>query len=271
MLTFLFWNINKKQLQDIVAELAFLHEVDVLILAECDIASPTLLRGLNSKPGLQFYLTFSPSRRIVIYTRFPGKWIEPILDEEDWSIRHLDHPILDQKLLIVAAHLHSLMSHSKEDLNHLATRLRPHIEDAEEKVGHNRTVVVGDLNMNPFDSGVVSSEGLHGLMDRKEAEKQSRTVDGQTRRFFYNPMWSRIGDESVGPPGTYHYYSSSPISQFWHTYDQVLIRPDLLPYFRNEEMQVLTEVGVHSLVSHLGRPDARNASDHYPLLFRLTF
>ncbi len=229
-----------------------------------------MLRELNSRAGLQFSLTFSPSDRIVIYTRFPSKWVRPILDDDKLSIRHLVHPIYEQELLIVAAHLSSRLHRTEEDLSHLATRSRSQIEESEKKVGHKRTVIVGDLNMNPFDSGVVSSEGLHGVMDKRIAERRSRTVNGEVRHFFYNPMWSRFGDESFGPSGTYYYDSSSPTNRFWNIFDQVLIRPELLPNFRNEELRIITEVNSRSLMKANGRPDT-SVSDHFPLLFRLKF
>ena len=247
MLTFLFWNLNEKPLQVLVAELADSHQVDILVLAECGTVSPILLRELNSRPGLSFSPTFNPAEKIVIYTQFPPYWLTPVADEDGLSIRNLYHPVLDQELLIVAAHLPSRFHRSEEELNQLATRLLPLIEDAEDSVGHSRTVIVGDLNMNPFDTGVASSEGLHGVMDRRIAEQGSRKVNGRDRRLFYNPMWSRLGDESLGPPGTYFYSSSSSISHFWHTFDQVLVRPELLPNFRNEALKVITETNTRSL------------------------
>jgi hypothetical protein len=41
MTTFLFWNLNKSPLEALVAELAEMHQVDVLILAESEITSYT--------------------------------------------------------------------------------------------------------------------------------------------------------------------------------------------------------------------------------------
>ncbi len=230
-----------------------------------------MLKELNARPRQRFSLAFNPSGRITIYTRFPSRWITPISDEGGISIRHLIHPVYEQRLLIVAAHLHSRLYRTAEELSLLATRLRSQIEEAEKEVGHNHTVIVGDLNMNPFDSGVASAEGLHGVMDKRIAEIMSRTVNGEVRRFFYNPMWSRFGDESVGPSGTYFFNTSSPINYFWNIFDQLLIRPELLPNFRDEEMQIITEVNSLSLMNANGRPDTSVASDHFPLLFRLNF
>jgi hypothetical protein len=49
MLTFLFWNIAKRPIGDLVAALAEIHQVDVLLLAECSLTPAALLGVLNSE------------------------------------------------------------------------------------------------------------------------------------------------------------------------------------------------------------------------------
>jgi hypothetical protein len=83
------------------------------------------------------------------------------------------------------------------------------IHEAETQYVHTRTVVVGDMNMNPFEDGMCRSEGLHAVMCKHIARKEKRTVLGKERLFFYNPMWNFLGDETRGPPGTY-YRSKGP-------------------------------------------------------------
>ena len=56
---------------------------------------------------------------------------------------------------------------------------------------------------------------------------------------------------------------------FWHIVDQVLLRPDMLDSFRNEELRILTEDGEQSFLSRNGLPNTSVASDHLPLLFKL--
>ena len=124
--------------------------------------------------------------------------------------------------------------------------------------------------MNPFDPGVTSGEGFHGVMDKRIAEKGSRKIVGQVRDFFYNPMWSFLGDESEGPPGTYYYNASSkPLNYYWHMFDQVLLRPELVPLFPYGELKILTDTESDSLMNDRGIPDSSDASDHFPLLFSL--
>ena len=51
VVTFLFWNINRKPLQSEVANLALSHNADLVILAECHVPTPTMLASLNARGG----------------------------------------------------------------------------------------------------------------------------------------------------------------------------------------------------------------------------
>lgn len=268
MLTFSFWNLKKRPLQALIAAFAEQYKVDVLTLAECTITREVLLRELNTISSLRFSLAFSPSQRVIIYTRFPSTWLKPIKDVGGLSIRRLLHPLYSE-ILLVAAHLSSKLYRTSEEQTIENTWLRGHIEQAEHEVGHARTVILGDLNMNPFEPGMVAANAFHGIMDRRIVARQTRMVQGEERRFFYNPMWARLGDEPPGPPGTYYYNTSSQINYFWNIFDQVLIRPDLLSAFRNEELEVVTQIGSTSLLSANGLPNTAVASDHLPLMFKL--
>jgi hypothetical protein len=84
-------------------------------------------------------------------------------------------------------------------------------------------------------------------------------------------MWSRFGDLSEGPPGTFFLAKGEPLTYFWNMYDQVLLRPDLMDALVNGDPRVLTSTGTTALVQSDGRPDERSASDHLPVYFRLEF
>ena len=59
--------------------------------------------------------------------------------------------------------------------------------EQEQQAGHPRTVLVGDFNMNPFESGMVGAAALHSAMSRQVWSRGSRTVKGHEYPFFYNP------------------------------------------------------------------------------------
>jgi hypothetical protein len=123
--------------------------------------------------------------------------------------------------------------------------------------------------MNPFEDGVVSANGLHGVMTRSIAEKRTRVVQSQEYPFFYNPMWGLLGDSTPGSPGTFYYSGAEHRTYFWNMFDQVLIRPDLLPLFDNEELEIPESDGEVSFLSDKDLPDKNVASDHLPVTFKL--
>ena len=269
MLTFLFWNINRKPLEQTVARLARGHSADLVILAECQIEIPSLLRALNPPGTGDYRFAGSQCEKLAVYTRFSSSFLEPRYETSRYSIRRLRLPARPEMLLVVA-HLPSKLHQSSESQSFECVALAKRIREQEAAAGHERTLLIGDLNMNPFESGMVAANGLHGTMSREVAGRERRTVQGEDYPFFYNPMWSHFGDAHGGPPGTYYYQSAQHVCFFWNVFDQVLVRPGLLNCFRGEGLEILTHDGTSSLLSTRGTPDVSVASDHLPILLRLT-
>lgn len=266
MAIIVFWNINKKPLLKEIVSLCHDNEVDILVLAECNIAIPFLLEKLNIGRRNVYLAPFNPSSRLSFIIRYPASSIFPISDEGGIAIRKILPPI-GSEFILVALHLPSKIHMSDTEQSLHSVRVSQTIKEAEEKIGHSKTLVIGDLNMNPFEAGVVSAEGLHAIMDKKIALKKYRKVQGENRQFFYNPMWGRMGDASLGPPGTYFYNNSGYINYFWNTFDQVLIRPDLLDFFSDDNLKVITSIREKNLISENGIETS--VSDHLPILISL--
>ncbi len=252
-----------------IASLVDEHKVDVLILAESKIPDMDLIRSLNSVAGPRFSLAPPglPSR-LKIYSRLSSRYVKPIRDSGWIAIRHLVPPI-GRNILLVATHLPSKLHQSEQDQVLTCTRFVRMIEEAETEVGHTRTLVIGDFNMNPFEHGIVGAAGIHAVSDRSIATRGTRKVGGEDRRFFYNPMWSYFGDVPPGPPGTYFYDTGTQVNLYWNIFDQVLIRPELLDAFSDENIRIVTQVGSACQISGFERPGKSVVSDHFPILLRL--
>lgn len=265
MTNFLFWNVKKQPNPKLIRDLCDEHNTDVLALAECG-PNPSALLPILNRGRLQLF-DLVPNRvkadRVRIFTRFPSGSVESVHDDGQVFIRRIIPPI-GVDALLVAVHFGSKRHLDDNEQMLLTFRLSTAIRDAEAKLGHRRTIVIGDLNMNPFEAGMIASDGLHAVMDRLIATPLGRRVKGQTLNFFYNPMWRFFGDKRDGPPGTYFLNDGSPICYFWNISDQVLIRPELISRFSDDRLKIVDKIGEFSLLGRHGRVDTRT-SDHLPI------
>ena len=270
-LTFLFWNLKRAR-SDILASLIKRHAVDVLMLAECPLNPEDVLVALNQDRTDYFFV--STQNSIAIFTRFSEEYLaplEPPIEGAHFVIRRLALPGR-LGILLCVVHFPSKLWQDRLDQSAYATEFgRTVLEPAERQEKHARTILVGDLNMNPYEDGVVQYNGLHGVMTREIAKRELRAVAGfESNRFFYNPMWQHFGEQPEGHAGTYYFSSPKSRADYWNIYDQVLVRPDLLPFFRDEELRIIhQDANLDISLLRKGKPNHQAVSDHLPLLFRL--
>ena len=248
--------------------------MDMICLAESEEPIATLSNALNINHQRRYLvpqrgLPANLRRGLRLFTRLPADSIDPLHDDHGIIVRRVRPPI-GYGFTLVAVHMRSKLFQDPDDQAFAAVRLRKIVDETEAKVGDRRTVIVGDLNMDPFERGVVAADGLHAVMARQIALGAHRKVDDEQRYFFYNPMWSHFGDRLPSPPGTYFRGAAGQTSYFWHMFDQVLIRPDLLRFFIDDSLRILTRIGEQSLLDDSGTPDKGTASDHLPIVFDLS-
>lgn len=298
MLTFLFWNLGSaratlgeidserwNRLKTSLGRLTRLYRVDLLILAESPIPPDDLLRELNqphSNAGGSKFRAPNPQstcKRISIFPRFSNKFLGLAHESAYYSGRIIRLPNPQPEILLFAVHFRSKLFKSESSQMLSLPGFSDIIRKRENERNHRRTIIVGDFNMNPFEAGVVGAEGLNAVMARTIARKRSRIVEKVSYPFFYNPMWSHFGDSSHEarppgtpdhePPGTCYYPARESRWYYWNMFDQVLLRPALLPWFKNQDLKILVGDGTISFIDNDGIPDRDNVSDHLPLLFSL--
>lgn len=264
----MFWNVKKGSAIPYLQGACLENEVDILILAEDPSPAGYVESVVNTAGSKLQYREFSPIPSAVrFYSRLPPNALSPTHDVGSRiSIRELTKDD-GTRLLIAGVHLPSKMYGDVYDQYKHARELKAAIEEAEGRAGHKNSIVIGDLNMNPFEVGVSAFDGLHGTMDRNIARRRSRSVGQDSSDFFYNPMWSRMGDDSSGPPGTYFYDRGGMLNYYWNTFDQILIRPSLLSEYHKSDVKIVTQVGTSALMSR-GRING-SISDHLPITIDL--
>jgi hypothetical protein len=146
--------------------------------------------------------------------------------------------------------------------------LREEILVQESKSLHANTIAIGDFNMPPFASGMVAAKALNAVACLNVAKKNKRIVDKREYRYFYNPMWKFLGDWGPGNQRGSYYWSSTTDSNTWHMIDQVLVRPDLIPYLSKNPAKILTDTGISKLTTNRGGI-RKKISDHLPVAISL--
>jgi exonuclease III len=265
---FLFWNVHGKSLEESLSNLVNKFDIGIMLLAESKIEPSTILKFLNKTSSSYHYIPQIGCQKIEIFTKYSPKFIVPVRESNRLTIRHLKVPNTED-ILVAALHFPSKVNWEQEDQLSEMIEVSKLIQDAEKGIGHCKTVLVGDLNMKPFESGIVNANALNGVMSREIANAKSRTVQERIYPFFYNPMWGYFGDLTPGPSGTHYYRHSGHYAFFWHIYDQVLIRPDLISRFDMNSLEIVTSDGKNSFMKSDGTIDSKRFSDHLPLYFKI--
>ncbi|GAA4464527.1 endonuclease/exonuclease/phosphatase family protein [Novipirellula rosea] len=262
-LNVLFWNVNGEIDLSLLAKMVDELDVSLLCLAESTIDNAELLNRISARGDRHFKNLRLMTPKLTVITR------SDIAGDERYSdingrLSVLGLKVAKQEFLFAAVHLQSMNNTDEKDRFTEACIVADQIRAVEEEHSNNRTILCGDLNMNPFSDGVVAAKAFHAIADRRIVQRGARVVQNREYPFFYNPMWNFLGDETDGPPGTLYYRHSGHVSYEWNMFDQVLIRPQCLGFYRG--VSVLTESCGISLAKKSGRPNRKKYSDHFPLL-----
>jgi hypothetical protein len=268
-----YWNVKGKSLEDTIVDFARDCQLDIIVLAEWKHDLNILLKKLNLA-FVDFFYEVAPSPVFATDKRIPLRFITKI---NSVRIRSVEDSINNYytikevalenigNILLVCVHLPS-KKHSREYQQGMFSRdICMKIKEIEQKLNNSNTVVLGDFNMNPFDDGVLESDSFHGISSKTIAKRQ---YDRGKKNVFYNPTWNLYGDEQL-PPGTY-YKSGGYKNLYWHSLDQVLIRPSLVDSYVKGSLKILSNVGGYSLLTRFGFPNSNKYSDHLPIVFTLS-
>lgn len=259
-LRFVFWNLNRKAPNTHLGALARDHDVSMFIEAQgVDHAALTALIGAD------FRVYSVPDQPVRWAVRRASGRLFPRADTPHLSLGRLSTGG-SEDLFIALVHLPSARSNYKSfDYASCARAVVQNINRAELRAGHRRTLVVGDFNMDPFHAAMLQADGFHALMSRDLVRRPSRKVQGAEHWKFFNPMWRLLANGSA--PASYFYGAEAYVAYYWHMFDQVIVRPALLPRFDDDGVEILTTTPAGSLLRN-DRPD-RSISDHLPLKFEL--
>lgn len=243
--SFLFWNLCKKDkpaLLDSISRLAA-SGIDVFLFAESPDDPAILTTALNRTSQDCYNQVEGQSRRVLFFSRLKDvTWAERFVDRTGGRIAVQElTPSGGISVLIVGAHLKSAKNLSSAGRAEWAREVAKDIRAVEMELQHRRTILVGDLNMNPFDAGLVETSAFHAVMSKELAVSVQDLEARKGYPPFYNPMWSHFGDRPFRPgdrsflarrpSGTYFYENTDDkANHFWNMYDQVLLCAELIDH-----------------------------------------
>lgn len=264
MARFLLWNVQRKPLESLVLTLVGQHAIDVVLLVEYG-GSGSVLPDWLARSGF-VVVPSHPRFGVFIHREFRAERLDAskLLDRVDYF--RLTFPS-GTTGLVALLHNYDCRNYGEETRAALFADVASNIRREEERAGHRRSIIAGDFNAHPFDAAVVGSHGLHALGVRTVRDRTTRRVLGMERDFFYNPMWRVYGHSTDAGAATFFRAGNDAVEHIWHMLDQVVIRPDVLDAFPEDNLEILISVGLRSLTRRRGEPDSAFASDHLPIVF----
>ncbi|MEY8337151.1 hypothetical protein AALB16_03845 [Lachnospiraceae bacterium 62-35] len=276
MIKCLFWNLNKKNLVSELVTMVLENNIDILIGVEAEnLDISYFLTKLGQHNKIFHKKEVLPKEKGIIL--LADKVMEILVyQEEKYFTVYKVHDRGKNRLLVVT-HLTSAMFSSETARNQRANDLAKTIEKIEEfcnaeaeKEGKERysTIIVGDFNLHPFSAGMIGMHGFNAVMDPNRALKRSRILNGNKIKFYYNPMWHLMGKQGKAL-GTYYFEADQDDNSFyWYTFDQVLIRPELINDFIWEEFEIIDHIAKNSLIKD-NKIYSTRYSDHLPVKFAI--
>ncbi len=256
-----FWNTNKNiAINEYIFDIICENNVDIFVLAEYEADYEELQSELNiQKIGIEKCITIGCDRITILKRKYN---MEP-----GFQNKYCSFQIIDSRYILVCLHLPSKLYAERLKKDIAIGRIVEEIQRYEKLLGIERTIIVGDINENPYETGCLGAGRFHGIPIYKDAMRKYRTIMGESFEMFYNPMWNLLGDFSF-PPGTYYYMGNEIDNSFWNIYDQVMIRPCIRGFFIDNELKIICETKNRKLVDENNHP-SRTISDHLPIIFEI--
>lgn len=271
-MNFFFWNIKKKaSFFDLICEMVKDYSIGVLMLAEFPDGKQMELENLLKKQDSSYHYLkpISPSVKVEVFTNIPSNDFRNISDGKRFTVKRFHSKGLKKDFNIILCHLKSKINNGEAEQENDARKVVREILNIEERYNNDLSIVCGDLNMNPFEKGLVYSDCFNAVMEKSIAIKGTRRVDGDDYKMFYNPMWSFLGDSGKGVvSGTMYYNPYKHVQYYWNIFDQVLVRPKVIPFFLDRYLEIVTCSKSRSLLTS-NHTLKSIYSDHLPIKFTL--
>ena len=248
----LFWNLHKKELSNLIIDVAQEQDVDILVFAEfknLDIDHVlTTLKEYTYIPPIE-------SKYKVIFIIKNSIKTHDFQNKNRYSLLQCNNNNFDFN--IVGIHLQSQFTDNDAEREETIRRLLNDLS-VYEKDNYN-TILIGDFNIEPYSDEMVKFNLFNAVMFKDIIEKDdTKEFDDNIYKRFYNPMLSLISEDTK----TYgsHYYTKSKL--LWNFLDQCIIRKEMIKFLK--EIAIIKKIKEINLCKN-DQPN-EEISDHLPLV-----
>ena len=261
-MNFLYWNLNGKNLQTVIESTAKERSIDVIIVSEFeetfvdrmvrnDIAHWHYVNsdGVCDKVGL-------------IYREKMGVSVRLIRESVRFAIYLLVTPT--GRYTLVGLHLQDRRNYPDPYQRMKAIRNIKELIINDEELADLPQIFIGDFNAGPTDPEMTNHDSMFAIMYKGVAKRvRKSTSGGEEYHSYYNPILMSISEDGEQYGSIYH---SGFNTQYWYSYDQIVVTHELIDTIRN--VQYLKGTKNRSFVSNKGIP-LKEYSDHLPLYAEL--
>lgn len=281
-LRFLMWNLKRKStnnLMEALEELYKEHNPNILLLVETTFTDQKIVDLSNNRLRSVMLDTSGKNKDIRLYvdqhitTHIVNESGPMEIKAEDGKRRQIKERMIffhlqvkEERILLVCVHFPSKLKASNTVQQQMMKRWKSWIEEQEKILNTDKTIIMGDFNLNPHELSLYSHEGL--------SAHPTLNVKTKVKTKYYNPMWSTMGDfiyktNITKVPGTYFRdIGEDNIDEMhWNTLDGLVLKNALVPYFSKKDLEIITETMHHKLCDPNYMIDARKYSDHLPIKF----
>lgn len=271
-MNFMFWNIQQKDsffttIQDIMLE----EGIDVVAFAEFPNGKEVLLESVLQRldPSFKYLIPFRKGKIEVFYKSCMVN-IVPAFDGERICANKIVSAVDGKTYIFFYCHLWSKIFKESRQQNFEVPFIVEEITRYESSEHNQNSIVCGDFNMDAFQDGMLLHNGFNAMMTSSIANRRSRKVNKCDFDMFYNPMWGLYGDvHGNRVAGTYYYNAYDAVHQYWHMFDQVIMRPDVIPVFDKSSLKIVSKGTTYDLLKTNGIINKNQYSDHLPIKFKL--
>ena len=278
MVGILFWNTcitNKSKtdtqhisrIEDAIVNIVQETDCDIIVLAEFNSPITGLCNKL-SLIGRDFRERKSIAGNARVKILADNRILSEIIRESRYYIIH-NFNLTGYHFLLGGVHFPSKLCTEPKDVEVVGSDFICATKESERETKHEKVIMIGDFNTNPFEPIITDFGYLHAIFDSSTVEHaRSRELFWIKKQIFYNPMWNLLGDANY-PKGSYYSNSGKASKLFWNIFDQVIISADIIKAYKKDSLKILTGVGDKCFVNKNGKPDEILYSDHLPLFFAL--